>query len=288
MNYKELIETWLSKRKHFIKESTYCNYSYIINKHLLPELGKYMLYEINEDIIAEFISQKLDSDLSQLTVRNIVVIIKLVNNFAYKYNLMNYLEINVSFRKSTSKYKVFSNTEITLIIHKLETFEKHYYIGILIALYSGIRIGELAALRYNDIINNNIHITKTLQRNYIDGKTNITITTPKSYKSNRIIPLHHSLNVEDKTDNYILTNSGKAMEPRLIRYHYTKLLKELNIEHRPFHYLRHTFATNLINNTGDIKVVSELLGHSSVSVTMDIYTHTNHKTKQICINQYLI
>lgn len=288
MNYSELTTKWLERQKNYIKESTYSNYTYIINNHILPELGDTKIEELSEELLEKFIFKKLESNLSPLTVRNILSVVKLVINFGNKLELIKHMEININFRKEIQIYKVFSNDEIKLIISKLETAEKPMFIGLLIALYSGIRIGELSALKYSDIINNNIYINKTLQRNYIDGKTKISITTPKSIKSNRIIPLHESILIVNDTDNYVLTNSQKAMEPRLIRYHYTKLLKELNIKHRPFHYLRHTFATNLINNTGDIKTVSELLGHSSVSVTMDIYTHTNQKNKQKCINKYLI
>jgi integrase len=164
-------------------------------------------------------------------------------------------------------------------------------------MFSGIRIGELCALKWSDIdeIQKTINVSKTLQRISIKNpdlttESKIIITTPKSNKSIRNIPLHSEL-ISRTTENirltgYILTNSDIPLEPREIRYYYSSILKKLSIEHKSFHSLRHTFATRLIKNTNDFKTVSELLGHSSISTTLDIYTYTSEETKINCINKY--
>lgn len=167
-------------------------------------------------------------------------------------------------------------------------------IGILISLFTGLRIGELCALTWENISieNENIHVNRTLQRIQIvnadeqsSSKTQIIITSPKSVCSIRTIPLPKSIisvlqKIEVK-EGYLLTgNIEKYVEPRSMQYHFKKVLSKCGIEIVNFHVLRHTFATRCIELGFDVKTLSELLGHSNVNITMSRYVHPSFELKK--------
>ena len=161
-------------------------------------------------------------------------------------------------------------------------------VGIIVCLYTGVRIGEICALTWNDIDLKNeiIYINKTIQRIYVDKKnTYISIDAPKSKKSNRKIPISKKLLEilkEIKREHsytgkeYFLTGKeDKFIEPRNYQYAFHKVLKECGIERCKFHNLRHTFATNCIEHGMDIKSLSVTLGHSNVDITLNKYVHSS-------------
>ena len=168
----------------------------------------------------------------------------------------------------------------------------------LIALYTGIRLGELCALQWSDIdfATNTLTISKTLIRvqNKIEEtafpKTRIIITKPKSDKSCREIPVPDYISkiafdfVSKKTD-YVLSGNSKPIEPRNMQYFFHSIIKEINIHNISFHTLRHTFATRCVEKNFDIKTLSEILGHSSVKITLDRYVHSNMELKRKNMNK---
>ena len=149
------------------------------------------------------------------------------------------------------------------------------------ALYTGIRIGEICALKWKDINfkNNTIIINKTLQRIYIKEQnkntSKIIISSPKT---------KYLLNIKTDDNDYIIKGTIKYIETRSYRTYFNKLLNKLNIRKVNFHVLRHTFATNCIIAGIDCKTVSELLGHSSVNITLNLYVHPKIEEKMKCIN----
>ena len=163
------------------------------------------------------------------------------------------------------------------------------------ALYTGIRIGEICALKWKDINfkNNTIIINKTLQRIYIKEQnkntSKIIISSPKTKNGMREIPISkqitkYLLNIKTDDNDYIITGTIKYIEPRSYRTYFNKLLNKLNIRKVNFHVLRNTFATNCIIAGIDCKTVSELLGHSSVNITLNLYVHPKIEEKMKCIN----
>lgn len=163
--------------------------------------------------------------------------------------------------------------------------------GILLCIHTGIRIGELCALKWSDINVQTklLNINKTMIRTYTkeDG-SHLSITPPKSRSSARMIPLntwimHYAILLQGEEDNYVLTNRDKPIEPNKYRLYYNSVLKELELPHLKFHALRHTFATRCIECGCDYKSLSELLGHSNVSITMNIYVHPQMELKRKCV-----
>ena len=173
-------------------------------------------------------------------------------------------------------------------------------LGIIICLSTGIRIGEICALKWNDIDIENgfIKVSKTLQRIYLVDKeiktTKLIIDKPKTRNSFREIPLSSDLvrivkpimKVVNK-NYYILTNEEKPTEPRTYRNYYKNLMRKLNIPLIKFHGLRHSFATRCIESNCDYKTISVLLGHSNITTTLNLYVHPNFEQKKKAINKML-
>ena len=173
-------------------------------------------------------------------------------------------------------------------------------LGILVCLSTGLRIGEVCALKWSDINMDTglLHVNRTIERIYIVDSdkphTEIVINTPKTKNSLREIPLSKELvrifkplmKVVNK-DYYILTNNTKPTEPRTYRNYFNKLLKQLDIPRLKFHGLRHSFATRCIESHCDYKTVSVLLGHADISTTLNLYVHPNEEQKRSCIDKMM-
>lgn len=302
--YKDWIWEWLSFKKDYIKESTYANYSNIITNHIVPELGNYLLNKLNNKIIQNFLLDKakngrLDNTggLSSKTIRDITAIIKSSLKSAFKENLIPNLSLDFIYPKTTQKDKIYTlpkRSQESLTNYILEN-QSIKTLGILLTLYSGIRIGELCALQWKDIDfkNNILHINKTLQRVYINDtemhSSKIVITEPKTHNAERDIPISKEFANELKKyktepEHYLLSCSNKWIEPRTYRRFFERISKKANTEKINFHGLRHTFATNCIKLGIDYKTVSELLGHATVNITLNLYVHPQMSQKKKCIN----
>lgn len=158
-------------------------------------------------------------------------------------------------------------------------------------MYSGLRIGELCALTWNDIDFKSgiIHISKALQRvpdKSGKGKTALIVTSPKSKTSVRDIPLPAfvlDILKQNRCSGYILSGTNKPVEPRTMQNRFKAVLKECGVRSANFHLIRHTYATVCIESGFDAKTVSELLGHSNVNITLNRYVHSSMEMKKKCV-----
>lgn len=302
--YKDWIYEWLIEKREYIKESTYANYSNNIFNHIIPKLGDYSLYEINHKILQDFLldlfkngKSNENGGLAEKTIKDISIILKGSLKKAINDGKMKHIELTFQYPKSNIEKNIYiltkkeQNKITDYVINNLSSKN----LGLLISLYSGIRIGELCALKWEDIDfkKSLICINKTMQRIYIKDKNNntskIIITSPKTKNANREIPINKNFlellkKVKSSKNNYVLTGTEKYLEPRTYRKHFEKVLKELKIKHFNFHSLRHTFATNCISLGVDYKTVSEILGHSNVNITLNLYVHPRLSQKKKCID----
>ena len=299
---KELSYMWLSNVKISVKESTYTRYYRVINKYILPFFGDTKLKYIESKNVYEFPEKLLNSGglnkgtLSPKTVTDIISILKSV----FKYGKENgYVCPDISKLKYPSKTKkpisILSTNEQIKIENILFNSDEPICLGILFTLFTGIRIGELCGLKWEDINfeNETVIIKRTIERisnlnQSSVNKTKIVICEPKTENSFRIIPLPKFL-VEylylRKKDNnfYIVTGNENYTEPHCVYIKYQKFLKDNNIAPHTFHSLRHTFATRCVELGFDIKSLSEILGHSNINTTLSIYVHPtlNQKKSQM-------
>lgn len=297
ITFKELCTDWLDRRKKHIKESTYSIYLSHLDNHIIPCLGEMGCSSLTEQDVEDTII-KWSENLSRKTVNDIVMILKSCIKYGKKCGYINFDDVEIMHYPKTQakRIKSYSADEQRLIINGVLSDLNSRSAGILITLYTGIRIGELCALKWSDIDleNGTINISKTLQRVYLKdndgiGYTKITISAPKTFSSIREIPISSDLiniikKMYNKSDNtYVLTSDNKYMEPRTYRSYYNKFIKGLNINCLNFHSLRHTFATDCIEMGADYKTVSELLGHSTINMTLNLYVHPSMEQKRRCV-----
>lgn len=302
VRYEILLDQWLERKQISIKESTYIRYKNSIENHIKPNLGKYQISEINTNIIETFVFEcmtngRLDGNggLSSKTTSDIVLILK--DSFKYAKNHQIVVNCNcdsIHLYKKTKEMRVLNNEETQKLTNLLLTDIDLYKLGVLICLYTGIRIGELCALKWKNISLNEktIKIEHTMQRiqtrdNTTNTKTHIIITEPKSLSSVRIIPVQGFLinimsSYQTEPNAFFLSgNSDKLVEPRVIQNYFKRYLKKCEIDNANFHSLRHTFATRCVEFDFDIKTLSEILGHASVKITLDKYVHSSMELKRI-------
>lgn len=291
IKFKKLTANWLLYKKHKIKESTYLNYNYIINAYLNEKFGKkrmnfFLNYDMNEFI------DELEKELSNKTVRDIVLVLKSILKFAErKYGVNFKLDLISMPTTHKNELQVFNEKEVKRIERECLKSEDIRSIGVLIAVYTGMRIGEVCALKWENIDLNKklINVERTLQRVYIEKKkTKVIITPPKTKTSERKIPIPSILydelkkkSVNYKKEAYVLTgDENKYIEPRTFQYVYKKILEGGQVKYRNFHCLRHTFATRCVRVGMDIKSLSEVLGHSDVNITLNRYVHSSYDSKK--------
>lgn len=300
-SYSYWLNQWLLSKKYVVKESTYIRYKNMINNHIKPQLGHYPIDKITSLILENFILRKMESGrldnhggISPKTMSDILVIIK----ESFKYAQIHETAITCNFdriiiKKSVKEMRVLSYCEEQRLLSVLLTDTDRYKLGIFLCLYTGIRIGELCALRWKHIsaVDRTLKIEQTMQRlqyDYTDSttKTHVIITEPKSHCSIRTIPipeflLEHLTSYMGTPDSFLLSDkSTKYIEPRTMQNKFKLYLSKANIEHANFHCLRHTFATRCIEAGFDVKTLSEILGHSSVKITLDKYVHSSMEMKR--------
>ena len=271
--FKKVVELWQADKQQYVKKSTFAAYSLLITNHLLPAFAGNA--DIHEEDVQQFVFKKLGEGLSQKSVKDILIVLKMVLRFGVKYNLIAHHQIDIRFptERERQEVEVLSKANQRKIMEFVKSNFTFQNLGIYICLSAGLRIGEVCALTWDDIDTEQgvIYVTKTIQRIYyiggIERKTEVIIDTPKSKNSIREIPMTRDLlriiKPLKKVVNssfYVLTNSTAPTEPRTYRNYYKRLMKQLDIPALKFHGLRHSFATRCIESNCDYKTVSVLLG----------------------------
>jgi len=302
--FSDLANQWLSVTSLKIKPSTHAGYLNTLNLHILPCFGCYKIQSITTTVISCFAKEKLESGrtggrggLSPKTVRDMLSIIKAIMDFAWGEKLIAN-QISVSYPKQEkSSIRVLSRQEQSSLEAVLKTDLSIHKMGIWLCLYTGLRIGEICALRWQDISPtfDTLSVHQTLQRmknlSEDGSKTKIHIDTPKSTRSIRSIPVPKSLSnylceFASESHIYFLSTSNTAFtEPRTMQNHFTRAVAAANISDTNYHALRHTFATRCIEAGVDVKSLSEILGHANVNITLNRYVHPSFDQKRESMNK---
>lgn len=296
LTLKEIGDLWLQSKKLNVKESSYCNYKRNLEDHIYPVIGdlKYSLItkqQLNDFVEYLMVSGRKDGKggLSKGTVKDIVTLLKSVSKFAYQeYGLQNVCEGFKASKIKKNEIQVLSNIERK----KLETYLLSNVnlsnICTLLSLYTGLRIGEVCGLKWEDIDFKKgcISVNKTVERISLgNGKTKVVVGDPKTESSIRkvYVPTFIIELLKDhkkSSDLFVLSGKQNPTEPRTLQYRFEKILKSTNIRYMSFHALRHSYATLCIEKGMDIKTLSELLGHSDVKITLNTYVHSSDKLKR--------
>ena len=297
---REIAEAWKEYKRPYVKQSTMAAYVLILENHVLPEFGDND--SLHEHEVQAFVLKKIERGLSVKSVKDILIVLKMVMKFGVKNEWMTHYEWDIKYpaNNQPKELEVLSVANHKKILDYVQHNFTFMSLGIYISLSTGLRIGEICALKWSDInvADGTITVQRTIERIYVveGGKkhTQLVINTPKTVNSCREIPMSKELLAMVKPmkkvvngDFYVLTNEDKPTEPRTYRNYYNRLMEKLDIPKLKYHGLRHSFATRCIEAGCDYKTVSVLLGHSNISTTLNLYVHPNMEQKKRCINKML-
>lgn len=285
IRFKHGAEMWLCNIKKTRKLSTYVKYNLIYEKYLKLVLGELETTGITDSLVREHLPEHLSESMK----KSIYCVLNQILKFMSKQHFVIVPDLK-RLASSTTKHptKVFNQKEQTklfsVIYHNMDQFK----LAVLLCLYTGLRLGELCALKWEDIDFENrlIFISRTVQRLSVTGhptKTILSETFVKSWCSKREIPVPpeilERLSQFQNGKSYVF-GGDEPLEPRTMQNHFKQIQKEAEIENKNFHILRHTFATNCIEGGADPKSLSELLGHSDIQITLNRYVHPSMEIKR--------
>lgn len=288
-------DEWLKSRKSKVRESTYVKYNTVIEKHIKSKLGGCFPLGINTATVDAFSGELILKDgLSEKTVHDILVVLRDILRYTAVQFPGIFPLVEVNYPKSNRKeMRVLSRDEQKRFVLYLLNETDSCKLGVLLMMFTGIRIGELCALKWSDIDTQEkiISVGSTMQRLQNVGadavkKTKVMIGAPKSDTSLRKIPMTDFITdlcsrFEEKTGcAYVLTGTEHYMEPRTLQYRIKKYTKECGLEDVHAHTLRHTFATRAVEVGFEIKSLSEILGHASTTITLNRYVHSSMELKR--------
>lgn len=303
MTIEDIYKNWIEVKKRQVKRSTLAAYQLIIINTLIPHYQDTDVITIDKREIVEFMYSLLDEGKSKKYCIDILIVLRMLLQYAsedfdismheFRFK-MTWPSKNMDEKK---KIECYTADEFKKIVNYALENPSPRNLGIMLAICTGMRIGELCALRWEDIdlTNRLIHVSRTIERiyNIENFKTEVVISTPKTISSNRyipilkeIFPLIKKFQAVSKPEYYVCTMSSSYSEPRTFRNYYRIfILSEVKLSHCiKFHGLRHTFASTLIENKVDVKTVSTLLGHSDIQTTLNIYVHPSDGQKRNAVN----
>lgn len=295
---REIAVAWKEYKRPYVKQSTMSAYLLILENHLLPAFGE--KDSLPEQSVQSFVLEKIECGLSVKSIKDILIVLKMVMKFGVKNEWMNYYEWDIKYptNSANKELEVLSVSNHRKILDHIQSHFTFTGLGIYISLSTGLRIGEICALKWNDIniTEGTITVSRTIERIYmVEGEkkhTELVISSPKTKNSCREIPMSKELLAIVKPlkkivndDFYVLTNDEYPTEPRTYRNYYNGLMEKLGIPKLKYHGLRHSFATRCIEAGCDYKTVSVLLGHSNISTTLNLYVHPNMEQKKRCITK---
>lgn len=297
--FEMAITEWLSHVRCQVKDSTFAKYRMIADVYLVPLLGAQNWETITQNIIESFCRRLLltggrrEQGLAPKTVADIMSVIRSIFRYTSAHGHRTPCDLSsISIKRESKEMRILSRREQNTLCRHLCAEMSGRNLGILICLFTGLRIGEICALKWEDISldEQTIYVHRTLQRirtgRSKGRKTEILISSPKSCCSIRRIPIPGELAgllaaCRQGRSGYVLSGrEGVSLEPRTMQRHFQKILREAHLEPVSFHALRHTFATRCVEMNFDVKSLSEILGHANVNITMNRYVHPSMELKR--------
>ena len=302
MNYKEWLNIWIENTvRPTAKSKTYQRYKEIARLHLIPKLGEYQLDDISPLVLQKFVTQLLQEGnlttgegLSANTVNTIITVAQNSLRSAYTFGELKEFSADRVRRPKIQEKQIscFSLAHQRKIEQAIINGKRDKMFGVILCLYTGLRIGELLALEWDDVdfdkgllsVSKSCHYGKSE-----DGLFRRQTESPKTLTSCRIIPLPKQILIKLKAikrrskSNLVVANEENAIAVRSYQRSFELLLKRLGISRQGFHALRHTFATRALECGMDIKTLSEIMGHKNSSVTLNRYAHSliDHKREMM-------
>lgn len=300
MPFHELLRLWMGSNQIRLKGATTRKYQYLIDTHIVPSLGNLPVSQITALSVNAFLAEKLrhgrldqTGGLSSSYVRSIMLIISSALKFAVSENLCEPLRTPI-YKPACEKKElpILSKEEQRKLEGQLLQELNLTGLGVLLSLHTGLRIGEVCALAWDDIDFKErvLHVRSTVARIRNETSespaTRLVIDKPKTQASLRDIPISSVvfpalLHIRESTaSQYVISDGYSFISPRTYEYRYHKLLTECGIADINYHALRHTFATRCVEAGVDVKTLSEILGHANASITLNTYVHSSMELKR--------
>jgi integrase len=293
-------DEWMRCNHVRLKQSTCVKYRTIIERHIKPSFGGMRISEISTETMGKFGAELLSvSGLSPKTATDILVLARSILEYGARQYPGATSVVEVQYPKRIPKeMRVLTRSEQEILTNYLLANLNPCKFGVLLALWTGIRIGELCALRWNQISieGQTIKISTTMQRLHnsapqASARTSIVLDVPKTVSSIRVIPIGNQTTVlcraidQGNQNAYVLTGTEMYMEPRLLQYHFQRYVCDCGLKDVTFHTLRHTFATRCVEVGFEIKSLSEILGHANTAITLNRYVHCSLELKRENMNK---
>lgn len=296
--FQDLLYYWLAFNNAKNKKSTQDKYEFLIRKHIVPSLGSVSVEKINASMINNFIDEALHH-YSNSYVRTMAIILKSTIQLAVKEQYINIINFDVTIPVAEkTELPILQSAEQRKLEQYLLSNKNCYNLGIYISLYSGLRVGEVCALKWEDIDfeNRTIKVRSTIVRvrNAENNGTHLEIGKPKTFSSKREIPITDNLFsylmqiYQSTCSQYVISKCDNFVSTRTLEYRFASALKNAEVQKYNYHSLRHTFATNCVMCGVDIKSLSEILGHANVSLTLNTYVHSSMNLKKQQMNKLKI
>ena len=299
LSFTQVATLWKADKRQYVKKASYAIYARLCNHLIMPVFGDVLIP--NEETIQSFANSLLERGYAPKTVKDTLLVLKMIIQFGEKLGAWPHITYSVHYptRVEVPKFiPTFTKQDLNKLLQYLRTHFSFQNLGLFICLYSGLRIGEVCGLQWRDldIAAVVIRVNKTVQRiNLTDGEFReyyVSVDTPKTPSSVRDIPLSRELKDIIRPfkrimsqDYYVISGAARPLEPRQYRAYFKRILRQLGIPATRFHALRHSFATRCIESKCDYKTVSVILGHASISTTLDMYVHPGYTEKKKCIDR---
>lgn len=302
--FKLIAVEWLEAQKPMLKASSISKYRNTLNAYLLPQFGDQKISDISRNDVSVFSKGLLVSGgskakgLAPKTVNSVLSVLRNIFDYAEREKVIATADIkDISVKQPQKPMRILSIDEQQRLSRYLQENLSACFLGILLCLYTGLRIGEICALKWKDICISEqyLFVRQTMQRIQVEGlekkKTKVVIQSPKSDCSIRKIPIPDEIMqllipFKEKDEAFLLTGMvHNFIEPRNLENHFKAAAQKCGIEDINFHALRHTFATRCVEFGFDIKSLSEILGHASVNITLNRYVHPSMELKQKNMNK---
>lgn len=290
LTIEQFSREWLKAVKSRVKPRTHHRYEELLRLHVLPYVGSLQLKKLKPLHIEHLLTKGREKGLSERTLLHLFRVLHTALGQAVKWQLVdrNAAKAVQPPRPEKNEMDAVTPEDVERILDAATNTEIE--VPVTIALGTGMRLGEILGLRWSDIDfeTESIRVRQTLN---VDR----TFGTPKSYRSRRSIPLPKFLLRALKTQrarqsklrlaagsawkdhDLIATRAdGSPMDPRRVSRLFTALAKEHGFDFT-FHGLRHAYASLMLASGVDLKVTSDLLGHSTIGITADLYTHVAEK-----------
>ena len=291
MKYSDWLQGWLSTGTITFKNATRDKYEQIIRCHVAPSLGEREINDITAADLRDFSIRLISAGLASNTIKGILYVVKSSLQSALKNGVLgrDCTQAIIVPKHHEKPVSALSIKEQKAVEQFVLSHQRPEEFGIVFTLYTGVRIGELLALQWKDIdlVNGTVYIHKTSHDTWQNCVYQKHLDPPKTISSNRnipipkqIIPFLKKLYYGDKEAFLVENTHHHCLQTRSYQEMFSKILQKLNIAHKGFHSLRHTFATRALECGMDIKTLSEILGHANPNITLSRYAHSmlEHKT----------